>query len=272
MVLDNLSFSFEAEFGHAKHFFITPISSNTSSVICSFVSFSCDHLALIVGCAGSLIRHVKDMYMELFFISGIFPLWLASIDFEDILIREIAEELKLKRGVRVKSVSKLFRQMCHLANAYNMSYGSGLFWYFFQGVIFYSINIGRYFQPHSAGDHALSFEYLITLLIICLLAAGFAHNVRPNLYKFVIEYKSCKLSMPSKKNILIQNVSQMSSLNILGKISKKLGKKETHILTHVISKHLITIRAHAFSITFLTLSKVSRTKFTYYVANKNVSI
>lgn len=126
---------------------------------------------------------MKDMYAELFFIAGIIPLWLTSLDFRNMVYEECAQfsqrKLGWKRGYLRKTRSmKLYLKVSRLSRLFSRGHGYALLCYFANYLMYYSTKIDTLFLPRTtAGGKVYELEYLCTVSIVYGLGASFAYQV-----------------------------------------------------------------------------------------------
>lgn len=128
-----------------------------------------------------IIVFLRDMYQEIFFIVGLVPLWLISVDFKrtiDSVISATVNSGRLPATVQ-DTVIKQYRKICKLIWQFNKSHGYPLLGYFLVSTFHYSLRFDNFFlKEHGIGAKFFRLEYMCTLVSIIGLGAMISHNVR----------------------------------------------------------------------------------------------
>lgn len=138
---------------------------------------------LIAGLILEAIRYLKDLFVELFLISSIIPLWLISCDFVKIVEREV-EECTVKKQKKVDfsrlelRSNKLVSHICSLSRLFNEPHGFALLTYIIDYTLYYSTNIDTAFNHKTIGETLYQLWFLITFSTIYGLGSHFAYQVR----------------------------------------------------------------------------------------------
>lgn len=139
------------------------------------------------------------MYMEMFLITGILPLWFISRDIKRNVMAAIKFHGILPDGhnfcqdcsqsIRELKPTKLYREVSRLSRVFSRTYGYSLFCYFLHGILYYSVNLDIIFQPAATFNEKLyQIEFICTLFVICGFGASFAYQVSDIMNEFVFKF------------------------------------------------------------------------------------
>lgn len=117
-------------------------------------------------------RHVKDMYIELFLITGILSLWLISVDFQQKISSESVGH------DNVQKILNYYKDICKLSKIFSEGHGLVLLLAILNGALYYSCSIGDYiFTMTNMWREFYMLEFLLTFSTIWALATTFAKQV-----------------------------------------------------------------------------------------------
>ncbi len=141
------------------------------------------HILIVAFYAIShVIVYLRDMCREIFFIVGVVPLWLLSVDFKTNVYRVIYVTVN-SSGLPATSLPdtllRQYRKICKLAWQFNKSHGYPLLGYFLVSTFHYSLRLDNFFlKEHGIGAKFFRLEYMCTLVSIVGLGAMMSYNVR----------------------------------------------------------------------------------------------
>lgn len=133
------------------------------------------------------IRDMRDMYIKLFFISGIAPLWLVSFDYKQLIEKELDKSERSKfflisnHNVKLHDPTRMsiqYQEVCNVTRAYNQGHGYALISFIVYALSYYSIRIDTFFRSDVRwGKKFYLFQFTCGLGAIYGLGAGFSFQV-----------------------------------------------------------------------------------------------
>lgn len=139
-----------------------------------------------------MVSDLKDMYLGLFLLSGILPLWLISLDFKTSLLQ--AEKTNMNEtdpgkkrspdthNSRVNRIFQRYRCICQISRLYSKAYGDVLFCFFFNYLMYYSTSIDKLIKSATAGKRIYELEFISTFAVVYILGAHFSYQVYRDLF------------------------------------------------------------------------------------------
>lgn len=131
---------------------------------------------LIVAC----VRNMRDVYMELFFLSGVITLWIIVYDFHEQATHEWKESLdgNGNKGSLLPAY-ELYRKIANLSHAYSDVFGNGLCCYLMYYITYYSLHLESLFlRDGGLGRKIYFFEFIATFGAIYGFGAHFLYQVK----------------------------------------------------------------------------------------------
>lgn len=167
LILDNFEFIFHIEVTRANYFLFL------SQVELKKLLEKNPTLVLMLGSLISVIRHLKDLSIELLIIMSLSVMWLISVDFKARVEKTVAASSE----DAFQSVIQQYREIRRLTLVHGRGHSVPVFCYFLEGVMYYSLNLGQLFSTPSFGSFIYDVEYFTTLTAISVLAGSFIYNV-----------------------------------------------------------------------------------------------
>ncbi len=188
-IYDNFEISFELILQDAYDIFFWRKTLPPSLPIYSSYTFTIVVLRILAEC----IRNLRDLYVELFFVSAILTLWPIGADFNAHVKKQIAKLKMRKVTIRqllvyqfgygchsprvIKSAMKQYREICKLCEQFTNAFGLAMFSYFLMSVTYYSVTMDKLYLPLKWGAKFYLLEYVFTAGIIYGLGSHFSMMV-----------------------------------------------------------------------------------------------
>lgn len=136
------------------------------------------------------IRNLRDLYVELFFVSGVLTLWPIGADFSAHVKQQMVKLKMRKVTIRqllvyqfgygchsprvIKSVMKQYREIRKLCEQFTKAFGCAMLFYFLMSVTYYSVIMDKLYLPLKWGAKLYLLEFIFTAGIIYGMGAHFS--------------------------------------------------------------------------------------------------
>lgn len=170
LMADDFSYPFTTTLEEVQYLFFR--KEEVKDILSSF-----DNIYVWIGVFTSLVHGMRDIYFDMFFMSGVVTLWLMSLSFR----RTVSEELETFRENQRKQVKlrslKMYRSIFHITHDFDRGHGLAMLCYFFEGLMYYSINLNVVFVNRGFGPKIFYIKYFLLFWANFGLGVHFSINV-----------------------------------------------------------------------------------------------
>lgn len=186
-----LNFKFNFGGQNDSGMFYWQVSESTSNLAYSGKNSSTNYsfsFAIIQKIAISAICDLRDMYNELFIMTGILSLWLIGNEFVVAIKNEKHKRAPDMVIIRNSNSFARYRQVCRLTRTFNRSHGLAMLSYFMVYLVYNATELDRLVMPGKVGVKFYDMEFAFTFTSIFGLGAHFAYQVNMNQVLFFLNF------------------------------------------------------------------------------------